>query len=54
MYPLPAMPSSIFTQSGVVADRLAAREIGAFLRFGISPNPTVGGFGEGRKAAAEH
>lgn len=38
----------------VAADRLAARKIGAFLRFEISTNPNVRGVGEGRKAAAEH
>jgi hypothetical protein len=41
-------------QHRVPADRLAARKIGRFLRFGISTIPSVGGVGEGRKAAAEH
>ena len=30
-----------------------ASEIGRFLRFGIITSPTVGGVGEGRKAAAK-
>ena len=47
------MLGSIFTQSGVVADRLAARKIGRFLRFGISASYNLGGVGEGRKAAAK-
>jgi len=41
------------TQHRVPADRLTARKIGRFLRFGISTGPTVSGVGEGRKAAAE-
>jgi hypothetical protein len=48
-----APPFRLFTQSGVPADRLAACQIGRFLRFGISPSFDVGGVGEGHKAAAE-
>jgi hypothetical protein len=40
-------------QHRVAADRLAARKIGPFLRCGICASPSVGGVGEGRKAAAE-
>jgi hypothetical protein len=40
-------------EQAVAVDRLAAREIGAFSRFGIHQNPKLVGVGEGRKAATE-
>lgn len=40
-------------EQAVAADRLAACEIGQFLRFGICLSPKRLGVGEGRKPAAE-
>ena len=45
--------NGLVAQQRVAADRLTACKIGAFLRIGICTSLSVGGFGEGRKAAAE-
>jgi hypothetical protein len=41
------MPGPIFTQSGVVADRLPACKIKPFLRFGVCANSNARGVSEG-------
>jgi len=42
-------PNGVRAEYHVAADRFAACEIGAFLRFGISPGPNIGGVGQGRR-----